>query len=261
MNPFIIWFQHRSGSTHLVSLLNSHPEIKCKGEVFGCIQVGDPSKSPEFPDARTLGDRIYTRILNQFPGRYENPSETQCLKEFDNFFSEHGEYAGKIRGFKFKFPSQAGLYPEITRQLESQSDRFRIIILRRDNLLRRALSVLNLQSVREKSNRANVDFELSFEPQTFNPAEVVRLIRYYQTLEPAFTAWPKQFENRIEIEYEDLINQQEKTCDRILNFLGTREKPPLMSRTRKIAPTNLQELVQNHDELIAVLNENKIAHQ
>ena len=249
MQPFLVWFQHRSGSTHLVSLLNSHTEIKCKGEVFGCFPVGEAKDLADFPECRVLGEKLFRRLVNRFPGRLENPTDANTVSELKNYFSEKSEFADKMRGFKFKFPSQAKLFPEITSHLQSLSSELRIITLTRKNFVRRAISVMNLESVQSQTDRANVEFDLRMEPKVYNVQEVIRLVRYYQEIDSEFVHWARQFNHRLTVEYEDLVNDQESVCNRIQKFLQVNELQPLQSRTKKITPPDLQDHVKNLDEL------------
>ena len=221
--------------------------------MFGCVQLAEKHQESNFPEGRVFGNHVYNRVLNQFPGRIQNPSDRKCVEELEDFFSSQSDFAGKFRGFKFKFPSQAGLFSEITQHLESLSDRLRVIVLRRNDYLRRAISVMNLQSVQSESNCANVDFEFRVEPAEFDSAEVIRLIKYYQSLESPFSDWPKQFANRLEIHYEELIKHQDRVCESIQDFIGVSNQHTLTSRTRKIAPNDLRTQVSNYDELVEAL--------
>lgn len=260
MKPFLIWFQHRSGSTHLVSLLNSHPEIKCKGEIFGCYRIGSADQSKDIPDGRVLGDNLYTRVLNKFPGRTENPSDPDCLKELGEFWYSDNQYPGKLRGFKFKFPSQAKLFPGISDYVLSKANDLNLIVLRRRNLLDRAVSVLTLEKLQEKNGKANVHSQVEIPPDVYDAEEIVRLIKYYQSIENEFSDWCSKFESRMEIEYQDLIHDQDKILQAIQSFLGVREQQNLTSKTRKIVARDKRQQIVNIEQLEDLLKHYCLDH-
>ena len=253
MHSFVIWFQHRSGSSHLVSLLNSHPEIDCKGEVFGGFPIENRNEST---DPRQLNEDIYRRVLNRFPGRELDPSDEASVAELATLFS-----ANSIRGFKYKFPSQAKLYPEVTNRLVQLSKEIRLIVLTRKDYLRRALSVINLRRVQSLTERANSNEKLELPPMEVEPAEVIRLINYYITIEDEFVAWSNQFQNRMELDYDQLINRETDITHRMQEFLGTQETFQLESKTQKITPIRLRDSVSNFSELKAELLAADIEYQ
>ncbi len=262
MGNFVIWFQHRSGSSHLVSLLNSHPEIQCKGEIFGCFPIGRHVDSP-IPTGRRLGDNVYQRVINQFPGRIDDPGDRQCVDELEQYFgpdqTENSD-AGHIRGFKFKFPSQARLFPEITDWLKNRKAKLSVIALHRKNFLRRALSVLNLERIRETTNQANIREPQNLPPASFNVQEVIRLIEYYRDIGQEFDDWSKTFEQLMEIEYEDLNNDPENVSNKMQKFLEVTKTQPLKSSVQRITPDDLRNLVSNFDELQTALQIKGLNH-
>lgn len=251
MRNFVIWFQHRSGSTHLVSLLNSHPEIQCKGEIFGCFPIGRRVDS-QTSAGRLLGDDVYHRVINQFPGRIDDPSDGQCVKDLEQFFGlEHSENdrAHRIRGFKLKFPSQSKLFPEIANWLTDRNGELSVIALHRKNYLRRALSVLNLHRVRDATDQANLRVPRELPPVNFDVLEVIRLIEYYGDIAQEFEDWSNSFEHSMEMEYEDLIYDPETVSERVQRFLGVKKIQPLKSSVQRITPNELPDFVSNFDEL------------
>lgn len=264
MQPFLIWFQQRSGSSHLVSLLNSHPEIRCKGEVFGCYPVGKTGEEGSHPTARHLGDNLYRRRINQFPGRIEDPNDKQCLDEVVSLMSHaaSGDSNQNALGFKMKFPSQATLFPEVRQHLESMHESLKVIVLTRKNYLHRAISNLNLDRLQSLTTRSNVEEAVQLPPQDFDAKEVVRLIDYYKTLETDFFAWPARFKFRLEIDYDDLVSENvEQTADELLLFLDVNRDVRLSSKLKKVAPSRLETLVNNAQELKDALKENKIEYK
>jgi len=264
MQPFLIWFQQRSGSSHLVSLLNSHPEIRCKGEVFGCYPVGKIGQEKSHPTARMLGDDLYRRRINRFPGREEDPTDEQCRQEVLNLMVTEGvnSVKGQVVGFKMKFPSQATLFPNVRQELEAMSESLKIIVLTRKNYLHRAISNLNLNRLQNLTARSNVQETVDLPPQNFDVKEVVRLIRYYMDLEAEFFAWPEKFPKRMRVDYDELVaDSWPTTGNTLLDFLGLRTDVCLTSKLKKVAPKKLEAMVNNSDELKTALKENGLVYE
>ena len=259
---FVIWFQQRSGSSHLVSLLNSHPEIHCKGEMFGCFPIAGIDDPNQDSNGRQLGDRLYRRLINQFPGRIENPADRQCVDELTAFLEEAPTNLKRsIRGFKLKFPSQMKLFPEIVDTLRQQSSLLRVIVLTRKNYLRRAVSVLNLERIQQSTAQSNLKKKIQLPATRFDVSEVIRLIKYYQSIEAEFSSWPKTFEQRLQVEYEDLVSNQNEVTQQIQNFLGVSTRQELTSKVKRIAPAKMEDLVENSDELRAALKANQLSFE
>lgn len=263
MQPFLIWFQQRSGSSHLVSLLNSHPEIRCKGEVFGCYPVGKVGEEGSHPTSRPLGENLYRRRINQFPGRTEDPNDEQCIQEIMSLFGIEGaNVSKKTVGFKMKFPSQATLFPEVRQYLESVNESLKVIVLTRKNYLHRAISNLNLDRLQNLTARSNVEERVELPPQEFDVGEVVRLIRYYQELETRFYAWPEKFPLRLQVDYDDLVaGDLTRTAKELLGFLDVSTNVRLTSKLKKVAPSRLETIVDNASELQVALKENGLDYE
>ena len=255
MRPFFIWFQHRSGSTHLVSLLNSHTDIDCRGEMFGCFPVEDAKLVAENANVRAFGEQFYRRIINQFPGRIEDPTDEYCCNELEDFFfvgSSTNET--RVRGFKLKFPSQAKVFPEVSKRLLQAANDVNLVVLNRKDYLRRAISVLNLTHLQSKTGKANVSENINLPPTSFEPGEVVRLIKYYESIQEEFDGWARNFPNRFELDYEDLQASEQSKLKELLQFLGVVPKQ-LKSTTKKITPDKLESYVTNLEEILLAVRQ------
>jgi LPS sulfotransferase NodH len=264
MHKFFIWFQQRSGSTFLVSLLNSHPEIRCKGEVFGCspIPFGSGERFERLGGGIS-GLTVHRRVLNQFPGRIDDPTSEQCTEELESFLGDgfaENRCRRPVRGFKFKFPSQYRVYPEVTSWLDERRSEINMVVLKRDNLLKRALSVMNLKRMKAatgkanyrdavKSTPANVRQGITTSPASFDVCEILRIIENFRKLERSFYHWPRQFVRRLDIEYEELQMDAGRVLTELQQFLGVRETLSLKSNMLKSTPDDLRSFVLNYDEL------------
>lgn len=236
----------------LVSLLNSHPEIKCRGEMFAAIPMNQDSRDPKPPDVhvRKFRETYYYRRINLFPGHLEHPTDNQTVAQLESWF----ETDPMIRGFKLKHPSQFGLYPEIAKWLLDQQD-LKVIVLRRQNYLRRAISLFNMQRLQKETRLSNSRDSGEFGPLWIDVDETVRLIRYYQTSQISFDQISDRFANTYQVDYQQLLDEatSDQTLNEVQQFLGVKTLAPLKSRTKKITPSNLKNAIENFDALSAAL--------
>ncbi len=247
MNGFFIWFEQRSGSSFLVSLLNSHPEINCRGEMFGASKV-DAQHDRTFinqGDLRQFRTGRYRRFLNLFPGRVENPNDSQSIAALNSWLDDPSQ----IRGFKLKHPSQSGLYPEIVKRLLELKNAIKVLVLHRRNYLRRAISLMNMHRIQSAHAKANVKNEILLPPLHVDIDQAVNLIKYYQASNVEFVETINQFPNRMDVEYYELAAGGNPIETELQSFLGVRQHQPMVATTRKITPNNLAEAIENLDEL------------
>lgn len=99
---FIITYHDRSGSHLLVSLLNSHPEVYCEGEVFNKL------------------------------------NETECNLYFQKYLNSE-QRRNKTKGFKMPYSFQTSRRNNIWHKSKGNTQ-FKIIHLSRSNLLRAYIS-------------------------------------------------------------------------------------------------------------------------
>jgi LPS sulfotransferase NodH len=218
---FVIFGRGRSGSSLLVELLDSIPHIVCKGELFR-----EPCRTPlarvgaTAAAARAEGADVFGFKLLSYQ-----------LKDF---------VAGDDRGFVEKLHSSG----------------YHVIHLRRDNLLRHALSNI-------RARRIGV-FNATAAPPS-GPIEVdtenlLGWLRSSRRLE--------QFEEHIldgidhlALTYEhDLVDSSvhELTVTRVCDFLGVEGAIP-RSSLAKLSPESLQDLVANPDEVRTALRKSEFA--
>lgn len=251
MNGFLIWFEQRSGSSYLVSLLNSHPEIDCRGEMFGARRATHSNTTREFREI------AYQRTVNLFPGQIANPSNDQTTQQLSDWLTTNEE--SKIRGFKFKHPSQHGLYPEVTQSLQQHADFLQLIVLKRKNFLRRAISLLNMQRMQSIQSTANTKADVQLAPLGVDVKEVIRLAKYYAESQNAFDEFAKNFPKRMQIEFEDLCATPESEGQRLQEFLGVTSVRHLSAQLKRITPKNLADAISNFDELKAEIEKEGLA--
>jgi len=222
-NRFVIFAQGRSGSTLLVDLMNSHPEIFTFGEIMQHNVVRDLrnpvryaagvcslSKSP------ATGFKVKVYQIENIQGHDPKVVLTQ--------FHEHG---------------------------------WKLIYLVRTNLLRHAVSDIRTEKTGEFHNvkDAEVGGKRATERRIrISPDELMKVIRFREEClakeERALESLP-----HLRIEYEkDLLGPeaQRESMNRVFDFLGL---PPHDAETafRKVTSRNISDDIENFDELEAEL--------
>lgn len=228
---FIILGQQRTGSILLQRLLDSHPHIMCGGEVFNpslpvrqsIIRLERPIEDGADPIAY-LNDVVFKTY----------PPELKAVGF--RLFYDHARDKnwGKVWDYLRQTP-------------------VRVIHLRRRNLLDRYLSLQLAQrtnvwvTVKKTTDAYNAPIKL-------DPAACFNdFSRYHwqeKESEALFTGCPL-----LNVTYEDLTHQKEKTIRGILDFLGV-SWHELTTGVKKQRVRSKQEIIENYEELKSYL----IAH-
>jgi len=251
--PFIIWFNERSGSTHLVSLLNSHSKIACFHEIF---YAGEGSaKSDVFQ--KSTASKV-DNFLDDFFSYQWGVSQLNIVKHIEE--GKHNEDKNpKAVGFKLKY-NQVKKYPQILDCLFRKKNRIKVIHLVRKNLLSTLVSSAMIPKLFPLLGRANLRKNLSIDEVarsvTLNPNT---LLKDLQELEIKIIENRKIFADldTIEINYESLVNFEIDTCSRVLKFLGVNENEILISEFQKIMPLKFEDSISNFQEIKKIITGSK----
>jgi hypothetical protein len=212
---FVIACLGRTGSTHLVSLLNSHPDIRCFGELFTHHEG-------------TLDEAFVTSPIDD-PVEYV-AQLTAPLTE---------------RAIGFKLPlNSIRAHPEALRVLEG--DRMRIVRLRRLNLLALLASrrLLASTKVPQSTHGDYGDTTVVIEPK--QALAVFRLTDEHEQYLDGLADGSAVFQ----ITYEDL--SAGRGLDELQSFLGV-DPVPLESVFKRVRSRPLAETIENWDEVEAAL--------
>lgn len=215
---FVIFAQGRTGSTLLQSLLNTHPDIYCDGEILSRV--------------------LQRRIL--FP-RYRVSSRSRLA---------HTQGCSTY-GFHLKIWQlhQQGC-SDVRKFLESLSTSgYRIIYLRRENSARQVISgqiarrtVYHIGN-NESPRRNNVRLEL-------DPDKVVRRIAAVQDYHQQEAAALAEI-NHLALTYERHLLESENhqsTADLVFSYLGL-QSAPVSTGLARTGSDNLSDRILNHEEL------------
>ena len=265
--PFIIWFRERSGSTHLCSILNSHPQVVCRQEDFHEIIIDEQTVIPEGVKPIEIGKGIscYRRI-SRFGSQYlENPTSKQIVTQLYDIFS----CPTHASGFKLKYPTQDQLYPEVMDELASLGSKLRIISLSRHNVLKQAISRQNMRRINRatKGNSFNLSHEVDHETkqqvkQTRFVVNVEKAILYARQLQRELVGFEERLEHFqsycqhpiLKITYEDLLHSEADTVAEAFGYLGVDVNARYFSHIQKATSDRLADAVENYEELATAVN-------
>jgi len=229
----------RSGSTWLVDLLNSHPDIASYTELF--LRKGDGT-----PDWGKYKDMLYWQTYRRNLrgiGRYIRP--LGIFRYMDEALSRHPDKW--VVGLKLMY-TQIARWPETLLYLKSRE--VRVIHLIRSNVLDVVLSSLakvsrktahTLEGMAVERVRIHVEPDLLLRQLLKRLREqrwFARLLRHLGT-------------PYLELVYEDIVDDQSRLND-CLEYLGC-SNTTLSSRLTKMNPRRHDELIDNFADVAAAL--------
>lgn len=238
-NAYLIACPPRCGSTMLVTLLRSHPQILSYGEVFG------------------------NRVINGLTGHYEtlvakDPSAIDRLLEIRTQAPVHFLYkyvldarGRDVVGFKFKYDEMLlEEYADLVEAVRRDTD-IKVIFLWRENLLARHLSHAVVGKVTGVTMLKTTDQDLHIPPIHIDVggllADIERQRQRRARFERLFSA-----HRSLNLSYEALLSNPAMEHKRLTEFLGLSEHP-LSAGTKKNIRLPLREAIANFDEIRAVL--------
>ena len=239
MNKFIVFAGRRSGTTLLVTSLDSHPQINCTKDVFSTkrrlryFQVDRPSGL--FYRFRSTSlkrqiDYIFRRkqLIDAFLAEVYTPTDDSI----------------RAIGSRVSY-GQARKYPEILEWI-TENDAS-VIHLIRQNPLKAVVSHFTAQkrhTYHTTSKVKRVTVQLS--PHKLQRAVTKRLYEIEN--------YRQMFKNQRyhEVYYESFVADRNAETRRILDFLGIEEYAPLTSDLVKQNPDSLADILENYQEIAQV---------
>lgn len=223
---FVIFSQSRSGSSLLVELLDSHPEIHCDGELFNL-------------DHGYVKDPVMLAIWKKMP--------------YSFIYCRRVRSAGELYGFKLfdHHLSRAGRVIHILHKMG-----WKIIYLKRDDIVRQALSEIiatstgqwhraENETIKDRVFTISVDKFIEKVEGRIMLRDVERNI--LQTL-PHYT-----------MTYEESLKNTEDwqhSLNDLFDHLGVK-KVSVRANLRKMYDRSYSEMVENYDDLIEAVKHSK----
>lgn len=214
---FVLFGRGRSGTTALLSMLGDVPGLQCEGEVLHDWVL--------FPRRHVLG----RGARSPAPG-----------------------YGCKILSYQLRDVQTRLDAPESFLRALHDEHGFRVLYLRRTNLLRHALS--NIRARREQFHQSKRGTRKGGQSLRFDPERVLAWMRSSEAL-AGYEARLLEGVPHLSLTYEEHVRSADAhqgTVNEICAFLNV-ETAPVESSYEKIAPPSLREGVANYDELAARL--------
>jgi len=210
--PFIILTRSRSGSNMLASFLQSHPNIRCDGEIFNNL------KGKNF---YSILDKTFTRQ----------------------------PYSVKCRGFKiFYYHPQDMNNKELFWNELTEINNLHVIHLKRKNILRTIVSrkiagkTNTWASPKRKSTNKKQNINITLTPNELKN-KFKETQRWINQGDELFKKHKK-----VSLYYEDLVNNPREEFKKVTEFLGVKFVEP-NTNFQKQNPEKLNDLITNYDEL------------
>lgn len=216
LSRFVILFTGRSGSSYLASMLNSHQNILCEGEMLAQI-----ISSGEQPGKQIEWSRRFFESA-----RSNDVLAVGYKTKVDDVVDTKG-FAGILTTMDVK-----------------------IIHLTRENLVKQVVSAINAKRLHEKTGQWNVRDEGDrLGALAVDPAQFDRVLRNRINGESRLAAFVAELQlPTLRVLYEDLLAAREETIRGICTFLGVPYEH-VVSEFKKHTPDDLRTVISNFDEL------------
>lgn len=244
ITKFIIIAHPRSGSTWLVDMLNSHPEIISCSELFFAYAVKD---KPTWSGEKDI--LLKQAYLRKSKGIFKRLRPFSCFRYLDYVYS----YKDSVNAIGFKL-----IYGQLLRSPETLvyllNNKVHVVHLIRRNILDLILSwdASRLRKVMHSfDNVGQVQVDLNTSHLLDRLRWVDRKIRFAKKL---FSHSGLPY---IEVEYEALLSKY-STFDDLLEFLGIEGgKQKLETPLKKLSRGSHKEIIANFEEVRSVLKGTK----
>jgi LPS sulfotransferase NodH len=235
-NIYVITCPARTGSTMLVHLLRSHPEICSHDEVFS---------SPGTIGGMTGTYLIKCRAEPDFVNYLSAEKDRDPIKFLYKIVLDlQGK---KAVGFKLKHDELVLPEYRVLRE-EIVNDRdFRIIHLRRENLLRRYLSHYVANRVTGVTLVVRGQTIPEMQPVVLDPHECQKDFETVLAREKEFAQLFAEHPS-FSVSYEQMIAPGAEKIQSLLDFIGVSRRE-LTTTTRKLGGNDLRQVIANFEEL------------
>lgn len=230
---FVIIFEGRTGSSYTISCLNSHPNVLCYPEIL--------VRRPHHIQKEILDGIAQGHAIEKWPQVIINPRYFHALPADKTSFEAIG-LKTKLQDVK----SVSHFFDYLHKH------KFRLLYLKRHNVIKSALSKLNGRRLVKKYGdghwnalrKEQVQGAFYVPPNALltQLEERIRFEKWHQCFFELYQGYKKQFY------YEDLLRDEKHFMLQVLNFLDV-EDCALQGRFFKNTPDALQDAILNYDEI------------
>lgn len=253
---FVIYGIQRTGTIFLMSLLDSHPNILCIGELFQnkseCVQYSIPRYKLYIESSAIYQvlDSVIRKIkLNGYLGTIMR--KIMINRYLDTIYSLSATTGNDAIGFKLML-NQVKRYPIVLDYLSE--NKFKVIHVVRENILKTYISRLRAQ-------QTGVYASTHPTQKIKVPVPINSLLEDLDSLSEENNALGNSVSrlglDHLTISYEQIAHNREPELQEVLSFLGVSETAELKSRLVKLTPDNLEQAVENYDEIVNALKHTK----
>lgn len=234
MGKFVVISTQRTGSTLLIKLLDSHPEVLCAGEIFF------PPSGSEYAIRKYVEQSSGRKLRHQL-------FRSGLVWEFlDDLYAQEGY--GAI-GFKYMYSQARHIprcYPSVLRYI--LENEIPVIHGVRKNALRVVLSRLASKASGVYRSSAPVESRPIHVPAKTLKRELSRLREADIKWENRLSGLPY-----LQVDYESLVSNREREERRLLGFIGVEYQGALTTPFQKVGANSLQAMIENYAEVERVL--------
>ena len=128
----------------------------------------------------------------------------------------------------------------------------KVIELIRENVLKQAISLQNVQRIRqqEKQMSCNLTAKVDLEPLPADIRTVVQHAKYFLRTREEFQNVTRKFQHVLPVSYEHLNRDSVGTTKQILEFLGVDTDLELATQFVKTTPDRIADAIINYEELV-----------
>ena len=250
MKKFVVMSTMRSGTTWLISLLDSHEQITCAGEMLhsDLRQCEHITYHKEFSLGYFFKDRPEKREIAKY-------NQRQVLFEYlDWFYASIGD--SSALGFKLML-NHIYRFPEIMEYIQERN--VKVILLLRTNLVDRLISHALKSTSKSQQEMTAIEKIRSFlrgykfarknssGQLILNLRDSMRKLSTYENENAALMNYAAKCETEV-IYYQDLVDNKDDCLRIVFPFLDVNPLE-LTSPRKKIRTKKINEIVKNYSEL------------
>jgi len=244
---FIIICAARTGSTMLRSMLNSHPQMVCHGEVF----------SPRLSGfAGIYNQKDSDSPIRQFVEKKRNERPVDFLRDYVFYAGSYQAIGAKIKYDELEQPRWSAVFDSLLADRD-----IRVVHLIRENRLRRLVSAIIAELTGVTVVPASDPQPDLRRPVPKIVVDVERCIHDFTAVQAAEASFRRHFSGHriFEVSYEGIMDEHSRQLSDLQRFLQL-EETTLTATTLRQSAHRLEDVIENYSEVRDALCQTEFAH-